>query len=108
MRKSPDAAQRANSLGSSLAGLSVSGRPVNTGLASRVDTLRISRKEVTKVEKLDLDYIGKYAKRLNDAGGNLSTLSNEERKHLKLLIRKWEIEQDLAELETELRQGKLL
>ena len=60
------------------------------------------------MEAGELNYIGKYAKRINDAGGDLHNLSKEECKHLKLLIRKWEIEQELEEMATELSQGKLL
>ncbi|MCK4721779.1 MAG: hypothetical protein KAT75_00675 [Dehalococcoidia bacterium] len=60
------------------------------------------------METTELLYIGEYTKKVADAGGKLSALTEKERVHLKLLIRKYDLEQKLAEVATELSQGKLL
>jgi hypothetical protein len=59
------------------------------------------------MEDKELRYLASYAHRINDAGGDLSTLTEEERKHLKKLVQKYQIEQDLAEIAEKLGQGRL-
>jgi len=52
-------------------------------------------------------WVDKYAHRINEAGGDLSTLSSDERKHLRLLLREYELQQQLAGIQSELSQGEL-
>lgn len=60
------------------------------------------------METKELVYITRYSKKLNAGEGDLSVLSKEEREHLKLLIRKYEIEQSLVKMADKLSQGTLL
>lgn len=48
--------------------------------------------------------ISNYAHRLNDAEGDLSRLGPDERKHLRKLMQKHELELKLKEMEEELGQ----
>lgn len=59
------------------------------------------------MEKAELTFIARYANKLNASEGNLSALSKEEREHLKLLVRKYDLEQKLDEVALELSQKKL-
>lgn len=59
------------------------------------------------MEPNELEHISKYAQRLNHAEGDLSELSAEERKHLATLLRKYQLEQQLAQMENELAQLKM-
>lgn len=52
-------------------------------------------------------WVEKYAERLNEAHGDLSKLSADERKHLRLLLREYELQQQLAALQDTLSQGEL-
>ena len=56
----------------------------------------------------ELDFVKKYANRLTFADGDISELSQDERKHLKLLIAKYELELKLAVAASSVSQGKLL
>ena len=56
------------------------------------------------MEKQELAYIGRYAKRLNDAAGDVGMLTKDERRHLAMLLRKYELEQALAKLAEDLTQ----
>ena len=49
-------------------------------------------------------WIERYAKRLNGSFGDLSELSSDERKHLRILLRQYEVEQQLATLADTLSQ----
>ena len=60
------------------------------------------------MENQELKYIKGYAAKLNEGAGDLNTLTKEERHHLTLLIRKFELEQTLAQLAEELGQMRLL
>ena len=52
----------------------------------------------------ELDRIKYYAGKLNESGGKLDRLGDDERKHLKMLIQKYELESKLSELQEELGQ----
>jgi len=60
------------------------------------------------MEELELEAIAHYGDKLNDAGGDLSELSKEERSHLQLLMHKYEIERRLEKWVAKLSQGQLL
>ncbi len=49
-------------------------------------------------------WIEKYAHALNGSGGDLSALSSDERKHLRILLRQYATEQQLAVLSESLSQ----
>ena len=49
-----------------------------------------------------------YSMKVAHEEGDLSALSKEERKHLTLLMRKYELEQQSVELNAEMSQTKLL
>jgi hypothetical protein len=59
------------------------------------------------MEAKDLQWIERYAHRLNDSSGDMGVLSKDERLHFRLLIRKYELEQQLAKADDTLAQGKL-
>ena len=60
------------------------------------------------MENTEMEWLRHYAERLNDSEGKLTVLSKDERHHLALLLRKYELEQKLGELEAELSQEQLL
>lgn len=60
------------------------------------------------MENKELTYISSYAHRLNEASGDLSHLSSDERAHLKALIQKYELERKLDEMAEKVGQGKLI
>jgi len=50
----------------------------------------------------ELKYLKAYAHRVNDSGGDLSTLTLTERQHLEKLLRKHELEGELEEIAAKL------
>ncbi len=61
-------------------------------------------KQSKQMETGNRTWIEKYAKALNDGGGDLSSLSSDERKHLRILLRQYETELQLAVLSEKLTQ----
>jgi hypothetical protein len=59
------------------------------------------------MEPNNATWVEKYAHTLNDSGGDLSKLSSDERKHLRLLLQQYELEQRLTNVADALSQGKL-
>lgn len=59
------------------------------------------------MEQFEEKWIKVYAMRLSCVGGDLGELNKEERKHLTLLMRKYELEQQSAELNTDMSQTTL-
>ena len=55
----------------------------------------------------ELLFIKDYAHRLNDSGGDLLELTQAERRHLAMLLRKFMLEQELDKQATRLSQGTL-
>lgn len=49
-----------------------------------------------------------YCVRVADTEGDLTTLSKEERKHMALIMRKFELEEQSAVLNIEMSQTKML
>lgn len=60
------------------------------------------------MEANELKYLKAYAHRINDAGGDPHTLSDAEHQHLTKLLRKYQLEKDLADIEEKLGQARLL
>ena len=52
-------------------------------------------------------WVERYARELNKEQGNLSALSSDERKHLRMLLHEYEFELQLAGLQDKLSQGEL-
>lgn len=60
------------------------------------------------MEKDEVKYLKAYGHRINDAEGELSTLTGDERQHLLKLIHKYNLELELAEIAQKLGQGRLM
>ena len=60
------------------------------------------------MEKFESMWIRVYASKIDNAAGDLGTLGLEERKHLKLLMRKFEIEEKSGVLNLEMSQTKMM
>lgn len=59
------------------------------------------------METTSKQWLERYSKRLNDSAGDLSKLSSDERKHLRMLLQEHELEQRLVDLQGSLQQGEL-
>ncbi len=59
------------------------------------------------MEATSRQWVEKYADRLNEANGDLGKLSSDERKHLRMLLHEYELEQQLVGLQDKLSQGEL-
>jgi len=58
-------------------------------------------------EKTNSQWIEHCAHRLIESSGDLSKLSSDERKHFRLLIQEYELDQRLTNLQVQLSQGEL-
>lgn len=59
------------------------------------------------MEATSRQWVERYAQRLNESNGDLSKLSADERKHLRMLLHEYELEQQLVGLQDKLSQGEL-
>ena len=60
------------------------------------------------MEDFEEKWVKAYTARIAAMDGDLAVLTKDERKHLTLLMRKFNIEQESVEIDTELSQAKLL
>jgi hypothetical protein len=60
------------------------------------------------MEKIELEFVKKYTQRIEAHDGDVSVLSSDEFDHLKILFRKYEIEQKCHAIADKLSQGTLL
>jgi len=59
------------------------------------------------MESFEEKWIQVYTSMIAREGGSLTALNKEQRKHLSLLMRKYELEQQSLEVDEELSQAKL-
>jgi len=59
------------------------------------------------MENFELKWIKVYTEKVAHEGGKLSALSNKERHHFSLLIRKYEIEQQSEQFDDDMAQSKM-